>query len=131
MLKSVKAEAAVRVLPLMPYSLATNVAHADIWNRLWLAKLEGKPKFNPWPDFPKVAEEEWPGVRDGFLENLNRAYEIACSEPFTHNCRTDKTASKTLLKIAVHSAYHVGQMRLIKRALWLSRKKGNSAEEED
>lgn len=116
-LKTVKAADAVTVLPGMPYSLATNVAHADIWNRLWLARLEGKPKFNPFPDFPEVSEADWPNVRASFLENLNRAYEIACAEPFTHHCKSDESARNTLLKIGVHTAYHIGQMKLLKRAL--------------
>lgn len=117
LLKSVKAEAAVRVVSGLPYSLATNVAHADIWNRQWLARLEGKPKFNPFPDFPVVAAEEWAGVREAFVGNLDRAYEIACAEPFVHSCPSDATAAKTLLKIAVHSAYHLGQIKLLKRAI--------------
>ena len=117
LLKNVKAEAAVRVVKGLPYSLATNVAHADIWNRLWLTRLEGEKKFNPFPDFPVVSEKEWPEVRASFLQNLNRAYEIACAEPFEHHCKTDAAAVKVLLKIAVHTSYHLGQIKLLKRAL--------------
>ena len=115
--KSVKAEVAVKRLPGLPYSIATNVAHTDIWNRLWLAKLEGKPRFKPFPDFPVVSKEDWPAVRGAFVQNLSRAYEIACAEPFVHSCDDDDAAHKTLLKIGVHSAYHIGQIVLLKRAL--------------
>ena len=121
LLKNIKAEAAVRVVPGFPYSLATNVAHTDIWNALWLTRLEGQPKFNPFPDFPEVSEEDWPKVRSAFLANLNRAYEIACAEPFEHSCKTDATATKLLLKIAVHTSYHLGQIKLLKRALRASK----------
>jgi hypothetical protein len=117
LLKTVKADAAVRVVAGLPYSLATNVAHADIWTRLWLARVEGKPKLNPFPDFPVVKEKDWPNVRDQFVGNLQRAYDIACAEPFEHHCKNDESAVKTLLKIAVHSAYHLGQIKLLKRAL--------------
>ena len=117
MLKTMKAEAATTVLADMPYSLATNVAHADIWNRLWLARLEGKPKFNPFPDFPEVTADQWPEVRNSFITNMNRAYEIASGEPFAHKCKSDDVAKKLLLKIAVHTAYHLGQIKLLKRAL--------------
>lgn len=117
LLKNVKPDQAVRVVEGLPYSLATNVAHADIWNRLWLARLEGKKKFNPFPDFPVVTEKNWPKVKDQFIENLERAYEIACAEPFEHHCKTDDSAAKTLLKIAVHTSYHLGQIKLLKRAL--------------
>ena len=126
LLKTVKAADAVKVLRGMPYSLATNVAHADIWNRLWLARLEGKPKFNPFPDFPAVDEKDWPAVRAAFVDNLNRAHEIASAEPFVHKCKSDESARKILLKIAVHSAYHLGQIKLLKRALRGSAKKASS-----
>lgn len=129
LLKTVRAADATKRLPGMPYSLATNVEHADIWNRLWLGQLEGKKRFNPFPDFPVVDESEWSRTRDQFLANLERAYEIACAEPFEHRCRSDASAVKVLLKIAVHSAYHVGQMRLLKRALWLSKRKREPAED--
>lgn len=117
MLKVVKAEAATKILPGMPYSLATNVAHADIWNRVWLARLEGEPKLNPFPDFPIITPEDWPNIRASFLKTLTRAYEIATNEPFFHHCKTEESGQKTLLKIAVHSAYHLGQIKLLKRAL--------------
>lgn len=117
LLSKVKAADAVRLVPGLPYSLATNVAHADIWNRVWLASLEGNPKVNPFPDFPVISEEDWPRVRDEFLANLDRALAIARAEPFVHCCRNSESAEKKLLKIAVHSAYHIGQMTLLKRAL--------------
>jgi hypothetical protein len=122
LLQNVKPDAAVKVVAGLPYSLATNVAHADIWNRVWLARLEGNRRFNPFPDFPVVKEKDWVKVRDSFLKNLERAYEISCSEPFEHHCKTDDMAAKTLLKIAVHTSYHLGQFKLIKRALRSSAK---------
>lgn len=117
LLKNVKADRACTVLPGLPYSLATNVKHTDIWNCVWLHRLEGKPKFNPFPDFPVVVPADWPQVRDEFLANLNRALEIATAEPFAHMCRKEETARKMLLQIAVHTSYHIGQMKLLKRAL--------------
>jgi hypothetical protein len=123
LLKTVKPEGAVRVVEGLPYSLATNVAHADIWNRVWLASLEGKRKFNPFPDFPVVKEKDWPKVRDQFIANIDRAYEIACAKPFEHHCRSDETAVRNLLKIAVHTSYHLGQIKLLKRVLRGSRAK--------
>ena len=117
LLKTVKPDQAVRIVEGLPYSLATNVAHADIWNRVWLTRLEGKKKFNPFPDFPVVTEKSWPKVRDQFIANIERAYEIACSEPLEHHCKSDDSAAKTLLKIAVHTSYHLGQIKLLKRAL--------------
>jgi hypothetical protein len=118
--RGLKAEAACRVLPGMPYSIATNVDHCDIWNRAWLASLEGLPKVNPFPDFRKVEPAEWPKVRDEFVKNLMRAQAIALAEPFIHHSRTEETAKKVLLMITIHTAYHIGQIALLKRALRLS-----------
>lgn len=117
MLKAVKPLDAVRLLPGAPYSIATNVAHADIWQRLWLARLEGKPKFNPFPDFPAVEAQNWEAVRSSFLSNFERAYAIAASEPFTHAATDDDAARKLLLKITVHNVYHIGQVALLKRLM--------------
>ena len=123
LLGNIKPEEAAQVLPGLPYSIATNVAHTDIWNRQWLSRLEGTHNEKPWPDFPVIPAEQWPETRDRFLSNLNRAYQIACSEPFQHHCRTDESASRALLQIAVHTAYHIGQMKLLKRALSHRRRK--------
>ncbi len=113
----IKASQACKVLPGLPYSIATNVAHTDIWNQVWLNRLTGEPKFNPFPDFPVIAESDWSKVRAMFLRNLERASELATSDPFAHRCSSDEAAKKLLLKIAVHTSYHLGQIVLLKRAL--------------
>ena len=43
LLKSIKAETAVIVPAGAPYSIATNVKHADIWQQAWLNRLRGEP----------------------------------------------------------------------------------------
>jgi hypothetical protein len=101
----------------MPYSLATNVAHTEIWNRVWLARLMGLPSIKPYPDFPSVKPEDWPSVRGNFLEGLRQAQQIAGSQPFAHCCSDEAAARKLLIKIAAHTAYHVGHFVLLKRAL--------------
>ena len=101
-----------------PYSIATNVWHCDYWNRLWLARLTGekRPAKNIWAeDWQVPAESDWPEVKSRFLANLDRALQIAKSEPFEHRMKSDEAAIKTLNQIAVHTAYHVGQIALLKR----------------
>jgi hypothetical protein len=110
-------EQATTKLPGWPYSIATNVAHTDHWQRIWLARLEGTKRRKSFPDFPGVSPEEWPEVRDRFLTNFQRALEIANAEPFVHRMKSNEVAVKILLEIAVHNAYHVGQMKLLKRLL--------------
>lgn len=103
-----------------PYSIAENVAHAEYWQRLWLARFRGekRPKVDRarW-DWPLVAPEEWPQVRDAWTEGMRDASELAAAEPFQHAMTSEYVAMRTLLQIAVHNAYHVGQVKLMKRLL--------------
>ncbi|HWD40591.1 MAG TPA: DinB family protein [Fimbriimonas sp.] len=121
-LKSVKPQSACTVLPGMPYSVATNVAHTEIWNRVWLHRLQGLPKVAPFPDFPDISQDEWPAVKAAFVEGVQRAYEIACAEPWTHRCKSDESAKRLLTKIALHTSYHLGQVNLLKRALRVAKR---------
>lgn len=100
-----------------PYSLLTNLAHATLWQRFWLQKLHGgrkKSNMTEWRDDFRVPDpDEWDGLRREFLAGLREARAIAAGElPF--QC-SDEEARDTLLRIAVHGAYHCGQMNLLKR----------------
>ncbi|MBS1718527.1 MAG: DinB family protein [Armatimonadetes bacterium] len=117
LLGTIKPGDAVRRPPGAPYSIATVIAHADIWQRLWLARLTGAKRPNPFPDFPVIEEAAWIPVRDRFLDSFRLARSIAESEPFKHAMKTDEAAVSTLTQIAVHNAYHMGQVKLIKRLL--------------
>lgn len=122
LLRSIKAETAV-IVPLgAPYSIATNVAHAKIWQEAWLCRLRGVqlPKIVMGQDFPEVSEKEWADVRKEFCDGLDQAYEIAQRDPFTHFAKDDEAAVRTLLRIAAHGAYHVGQVALLKRMITAS-----------
>jgi len=117
LLSNVSSRAACARLDGVPYSIASNTRHTDIWNLVLLARLKGLPKVNPYPDFPVIAESDWPQVRRDFLANLEEAMQIASAEPFVHRCQSDEAARKLLLRIAIHSTYHMGQINLLKRML--------------
>ena len=117
LLHNLKPEAATRILPGAPYSIATNVAHADHWNRIWLARLTRRKAPPTFPDFPVIAESDWESVRASFLENLAIAYELSANE-------LDEQGRKNLLKIAVHTSYHLGQVKLLKRLSRSASQKG-------
>lgn len=121
LLRNVSAEQAVAKLPGWPYSIGTNVAHADHWQKIWLARLTGARAPKTFPDFPEVEPAEWEHVRRSFLLNLAQAQEIASAETFSHKMRDDATARKLLLQIALHNAYHLGQIKLLKRLLRASK----------
>jgi len=117
LLRSIKAETAVRVLDGAPYSIATNVAHALIWQDVWLCRLRGEklPKVVMGKDFPVISAQEWPGIRQAFCDGLDEALVIASRDPFTHGAKDDEAAIRTLFKIVNHGAYHIGQISLLKR----------------
>lgn len=110
----ISAERACRRLENAPYSIAQNVAHAELWQRVWLAKLEltepPKGSFIDW-DWPSVSESAWAEWRARFLDGLDRA--IAYAEG------TDLTPEQefVLNQILIHDTYHLGQCVLLKRML--------------
>jgi hypothetical protein len=121
LLRDITAQKAAIQLPDMPYSILINLAHTDFWQQVWIDRLEGRRAKSFTLDWKSPPEAEWPNVRASFLDNLDKAMAIASGEPFQHRMKSDAVATKTLLQIAVHDAYHIGQINLLKRALRLSR----------
>lgn len=117
LLSRIRPEDAARVLPGMPYSLLTNLAHMHFWQDLWLKKIrrEKLPRFleGDW----RIPEAlEFHDLRAAFLSGFDEACGLAESGP-------EPEIAKTLVAIAIHDAYHLGQINLIKRALRLSRRR--------
>ena len=114
MLKITEADAFVEVVPI-PYAFATNLQHAVLWQRFWLRKIAGgrkKSGMQEWKNDFRVPEpREFKDLRREFLEGLAEARGIAASEP------SDPEVVESLVRIAVHAAYHLGQMNLIKRSV--------------
>jgi hypothetical protein len=106
----------------MPYSILTNLVHADFWQQIWLDRLDGKRARSFTEDWKTPAPEEWPAVRARFMEGLRKAHAVATTTPFQHKLKYDEVAVKTLYQIAIHDAYHLGQINLLKRGLRLSGK---------
>lgn len=108
----------------LPYPLVTNLAHTVMWQNLWLDKLEGKPKkpsMEVWKNDWRLADsEEWDDLRKQFVSGLNRARTLAAEGPL------DAERIETLLRIAVHGAYHMGQLNLLKRSLRLGHTEGDA-----
>lgn len=111
----VTADNAVKTPATFPYSIATNALHTVFWNRIWLARLQGKKRPNILEDWRVPDAEEWSLIRQDLVKTVEDAHKIASSKPFVHAMKSDEAACKTLLAIAVHTAYHLGQINLIKR----------------
>lgn len=114
MLKISEEQAFADLAPI-PYSFATNLQHAVLWQRFWLQKLAGgrkKSGMEEWKnDFRTPDRSELKELKREFVDGLAQARSIAATEP------TDPEVVDTLIRIAVHGAYHLGQMNLIKRAV--------------
>ena len=116
MLKGLKPERAAERLPGFPYSLLENLWHAVFWQTIWLNRLEGKKAKSFMEDWQSPEPSELPKLRARFLANLAKAHKIASAKSFKHKMKSDEAALKTLVAMAVHDSYHIGQMNLIKRA---------------
>ncbi|MCH8274209.1 MAG: DinB family protein [Armatimonadetes bacterium] len=124
LLRNITPEKAARKLPHMPYSILTNLAHTDFWQTLWLNKLKGLPRKSITEDWRVPNPDEWQEVRESFLAGLDEAHAIAAAQPFKHKMRSDEAAVNTLIALAIHNAYHLGQINLLKRAMRLGNESG-------
>lgn len=120
-LLKVSAKSASEHLESLPYSLATNLAHAVLWQNFWLQKLGGGRQASGMTEWRKDFRVPEPGefetLRKEFVSGLEQARAIAEAEPFQHGCADDAQALDTLARIVVHASYHMGQMMLLKRVL--------------
>jgi len=108
MLSGLSAHDACQLPPGAPYSLATNVLHAAIWQDQCLAFIEGTvPSGEARNDWHVVTESEWPAVQARFLDGLGRAVKLAAKPDLTED------QQRRLVRIAIHGAYHLGQIRLL------------------
>lgn len=105
-----------------PYSIAGNLWHLVYWQDIWLFKLGGGTKsvgMKVWTEDWQTPEPgDWPELRRRALEGLRQARSYATGEA-THGMPSDADATSTLLNIAIHAAYHLGQINLLKRSLKL------------
>ena len=115
LLKNITPVAAAELPEHTPYSILTNLAHAVFWQELWLDRLAGKKAKSFLQDWKTPDPSEWPALRRQFLEGLDEAIRIAESQPLDHKMKSDEVAERTLIQIAIHDAYHLGQINLLKR----------------
>lgn len=107
---------ACRVATGTPYSIATQVAHALLWQDHWLALIQGNlgDKVDESEDFPTVDCDQWPELRGRFVAGVELAEAVAGSDELG-KVVGERTVGQLLLKIAVHNAYHLGQIALLRQ----------------
>jgi len=99
-------------IPGAGYTIAEYVAHADLWNGIWLARILGEPRPKMHPhrfDWPEAPAHDWNTIRTSFLNRLKDAGSVANRDNLTD------AEMDLLMRIALHSSYHLGQIVLLKR----------------
>lgn len=109
LLGGVSATRAEKLRDGMPYSLADNLAHALRWQEEWMAKFDGAAKPVGSDDWKPAAPGDYAELRRRFVEGVDRALELSGRDDLTPGDRV------RLVRIALHGAYHLGQMNLLKR----------------
>lgn len=110
-LSRVKPEEAARIPEGFKYSLITLAEHTWFWQDIWIRRLKGQSAPSFMKDWRGPSPSEWNDVRKRLIDGLDEAILLAETQEL------DAKAIGTLLQIAIHDAYHVGQFVLIKRAL--------------
>ncbi len=106
-----------------PYSIATVVWHTWFWVNLWVHEVRGTEDalgvYTPGADWRDISAGEWETMRERMLESLQQARALAATEDLARKTRQDQTVGQNLLQIAIHTAYHIGQVTLLRLELGL------------
>jgi hypothetical protein len=122
-LEGISAAHAVRELEGLPYTVAEVLAHANANLEFNLVLLRDGLETSP-VDWPKVKEDEWEGMKTKFLENLAMLSQLAHTlelnqiiYPASDTEPAWTIGYKLATSVAKHTAYHLGQIALMKRLI--------------
>lgn len=109
LLGGITPEQASQTVPGAPYTILQNLAHTQIWQR-YLIGEPGAEMPRHGDDWPSPEPGEWAELRTAFLVGWERAAQMVTEDPNT------ATTTK-LLHVALHGAYHLGQIALLWRMI--------------
>lgn len=105
----------------LPYTFATNLRHAVLWQNFWLQRMRAgrnSPGMTEWNnDFREPDPREFESLRSEFIAGLEECRSIAAGKIDLPESVSQEALVRDLILIAVHGAYHLGQMNLIKRTV--------------
>ena len=119
LLSDLTGEQASAVPPASPYSIGQIVAHTHFWQNANIAAARGET----WPrpthledTFAPVAPEDWPALVTDFLTGIQTCKDLAEQKAtLTSPAREDTSLDYDLAESALHNAYHLGQIVLLRR----------------
>ncbi|MCC7477110.1 DinB family protein [bacterium] len=121
-LSGLSGEQACVQLPGVPWSIAGLLAHMIFWQERRLGWAQGleQPDFGPEQNFPQVSAEQWPGLVQRFLEGFAALEALATPENSARQLYRGRSVGFMLASQSCHSAYHLGQIVLLRRlqGLW-------------
>jgi len=104
-----------------PYSIATLVFHMWFWQDRWLKQIEDihcEPFSGDDSDFVDVSAPDWEKTRDDFFAGYAKLREAASTRVvFEKPTQFGDTVEVLILRASLHTAYHVGQIVLLRRML--------------
>lgn len=104
-----------------PYSVAEVVAHMFFWQRHDHETIQtgSEPDVPAGADWPAVAEDDWPRLKDEFLATLERSRKLARDPENLERLILGGrfTVGLRMVWFTGHNAYHLGQVVLMRRIL--------------
>ena len=120
----VNAELALRVVPGLPYTIATLASHMLFWQQRRIRAVRGEELDYPEDfvlgetDFPAVDAADWDNLRTKLLASYEELLAIA-AEPgkLAAMIFENRSAGFVATSHACHNSYHLGQIVLLRRLL--------------
>jgi uncharacterized damage-inducible protein DinB len=111
------------------HSIAEIVAHMDFWQVWFLRRCGGEAVPMPGSaalGWPAVSGAAWPGLRDRFLDGLNKAAGLgddegrlqqALTPPIEFPPLASYTVGDALVHMAGHNSHHLGQIVTLRQVM--------------
>jgi hypothetical protein len=114
---------AAAVPPGSPHSIAQIVSHMHYWQKVNIAKAKGEPAPRPArldDTFTSPLPGTWRHLVNDFLAGIEECGRIAREKAdVTSPARDDTSLDYDLAESALHNAYHLGQIVLLRRIMGL------------
>lgn len=126
LLLDLSAEEATKIPPNVPHSIAQIVAHMHFWQDFMLDLMQEKSPRYPASEeagWPEVSADQWLQVRTDFLAGLDELQQLTYDEKaLAREYKPGTTVGYLICDAALHNAYHVGQIVLLRcqMGLWPS-----------